>query len=67
MMPKKMRDLNPQEVIVVLNRSYQAARESSSRETVDAAQKGLNNCIKWLKDRRIPFRQTPKGEWVLSD
>jgi len=61
------RQILPADVIDVLNRSYQTTRESSSRETVDAAQKAFNNCINWLRDRKIPFHQTPKGEWVLDE
>lgn len=65
-MTKTKDTLTPEEVIAVLNRSYQTTREASSRETVDAAQKALDNAFKWLKDRRIPFYQNNKRIWVLG-
>lgn len=68
MLPKNQSQagMSPAEIIAVLNRSYRTTRESSSRETRDAAQKAFNNCVKWLRGRRIPFHQTPAGVWVLD-
>jgi hypothetical protein len=57
----------PDEIIVVLNRSYQTTRESNSRDTRDAAQKAFDNCCNWLRARGIPFHQTARGEWVLDE
>jgi len=59
--------LSPSEIITVLNRSYRTTRESSSRDTVEAAQKAFNNCHNWLKARGIPFHQASNGQWVLDE
>lgn len=60
-------ETEPNEIIIVLNRAYQNARESSRRDTRDAAQKAFDNCCNWLRERRVPFYQTTKGEWVLDE
>jgi hypothetical protein len=57
----------PSAIIERMNRAYNAIYGTMSSETRMKAEKDFYACQDWLRLRKIRFRQSLGGQWVLDE